>query len=116
MTPEDHEIATAMRLRAHGLDVTFREQSNVPGTKNPDAIIGDEVWEFKSPKGSSVKNTISEQFKSAKNQAENLVIDLARCGLPDDLAIEQATRRFHGQKRFTQLIILDHDHRMIRLP
>lgn len=115
VNPKEHEIATALRLLAYGLDVSFRERSNVPGTKNPDAMIDGEVWEFKSPLGASEKNTISGQFKSAKDQAENLVIDLARCGLPDALAIDQATRRFLGQKRFARLIILDHDQRIIRL-
>ncbi|MGN6125973.1 MAG: hypothetical protein ACTHON_05370 [Humibacter sp.] len=84
--------------------------------KNPDVTLDDEVWELKSPRGSSTKNTISEQFKSARGQSESVVIDLARCGLPDEIAIEQVTRRFYGQIRFKRVIVLDHDGRITRLP
>lgn len=74
---------------------------------NPDAFLDGELWEFKSPIGASVKNTISDQFKRAGRQAENLVLDLARCGLQEKVAIQQAIRRFLGQTKIRQLIILD---------
>lgn len=116
VNPEQHEIATAERLAVHGYDVRFNTVSNVPGVKNPDVTVNGELWEFKSPRGSSEKNTISEQFKSAKGQAENLVIDLARCGLPDVLVIEQAIWRFEGQKRFKKLILIDKAGNLTNLP
>lgn len=37
-----------------------------------------------------------------------LVIDLVRCGLPDDLALAQIRRRFDGQDRIEQVLVIDH--------
>ena len=61
------------------------------------------------PTGSSEKNTISDQFKSASKQADAMVIDLARIGLNEADAVEQIKRRFYGQKRLTQVITLHQD-------
>lgn len=100
-----HELATAETLKRHGYNVRFNEISYAPGAKNPDATINGEPWEFKSPAGSG-KNTISHQFSRAGNQAPNAVFDLARIGLPETLALEQITRRFHGQRRISRLIVI----------
>lgn len=116
MRVAEDEIATAWRLVQHGIWAHFRVPSHVPGVKNPDILVDGAVWELKSPRGASEKNTISEQFKSARGQAESLIIDLARCGLPDELALAQIKRRFYGQSRFKKVIVLDHDGRMTRLP
>ena len=103
----DHELTTARRLAAYGADVQFRIPVYGYKLTNPDAFVDGELWEFKSPTGSSVKNTISDQFKRAGRQADSLVLDLARCGLDEDEAIQQAIRRFLGPTRIRQLIILD---------
>ena len=108
--PQPHEIATARRLAAAGDDVTFRDTVYGQGVKNPDVeMMGGEIWEFKSPTGASEKNTISDQFKRAGKQAHRLVIDLRRCGLPDDVSLAQIERRFNGQSRITDLLVIDHD-------
>lgn len=82
---------------------------HTPGVKNPDVEIDGEIWEFKAPRGASEKNTISDQFKKARKQASRLVIDLRRCGLSDEVAIEQIERRFRGQTRITRVIVISHD-------
>lgn len=69
---------------------------------------------MKSPIGSSPENTISGQFKKASRQASRLIIDLARCGLPEQMAIEQAERRFYGQDKIIALIIIRGDGTLIR--
>lgn len=104
---DEHELQTARRVAAYGADVQFRDPVYGYKLANPDAFLDGELWEFKSPIGASVKNTISDQFKRAGRQAENLVLDLARCGLQEKVAIQQAIRRFLGQTKIRQLIILD---------
>ena len=104
----DHEMTTAQTLAASGRQVMFRPLSHEEGVKNPDAEINGEIWEFKAPKGSSEKNTIYDQFKRARKQAERLVIDLRRCGLDDELALKQIKNRFTGQERIRHLIAIDH--------
>ncbi len=111
----EHEKSTVDRLARHGIHAKFRNISFERGVKNPDIEIDELIWEMKSPEGSSAKNTISEQFKRAGKQAPRLVLDLQRCGLPDHLAIEQATRRFHGQTKILEVLILDHDGELTRL-
>lgn len=115
-TPHAHELATASRLAAYGYQVHFRPIDRSLNAKNPDAEVDGLVWEMKSPRGASEKNTISEQFKSAKRQSENLIIDLARIGLPNDVAVEQIKRRFYGQSKYRRVMILDIAGNLIHLP
>lgn len=102
-----HEVETGRKLANAGHKVEFREIIHGTGIKNPDVIMDGKVWEIKSPKGASEKNTISDQFKRARKQSERLVIDLQRCGLSDDIARSQIERRFFGQIRIKELIIID---------
>lgn len=111
--PAPHERRTAVRLARHGKTVIFRGLVDEPHVKNPDADMDGHPWEFKSPTGSSEKNTISEQFKSARGQADRLVIDLDRIGLNDEVAIEQIGHRFAVQNRFIELIVLTGDGQLI---
>lgn len=110
-----HELATVERLRAAGFNPKFRLIDNTPGVKNPDLEINGKVWEMKSPTGKSEKNTISEQFKRAGKQASRLVLDLQRCGLGDQRAVEQAVERFHHQGKISDLIILQKDGSLTRV-
>ncbi|QWW20137.1 hypothetical protein I6B53_03300 [Schaalia sp. 19OD2882] len=110
-----HEIATGETLAAAGIDVEFRPLSHEKGAKNPDAIIEGHVWEFKSPRGSSERNTISDQFKRGAKQADRLVIDLRRCGLSDEVALEQIRRRFFGRQKFVEIMVIDHAGELTRL-
>lgn len=105
---EPHEIDVADVLARHGHAVIFKKIDNTPGAKNPDAYVDGEVFEFKSPKGSSEKNTISDQFKRGRRQSSRLVLDLRRCGLDDNLAVSQIERRFFGQVRISKMIVIDH--------
>lgn len=106
---EDHELATGRTLAEHGLQVVFRVPVFGDHLKNPDAFIDGEAWEFKAPKGSSEKNTIADQFKRGRHQADRLVIDLRRCGVPDAIATRQIRRRFFGQSQLQALIVITHN-------
>lgn len=109
--PEPHEISTAHRLAAHGVDVEFRKEAHGYKVKNPDVMMFGEIWEFKSPEGGG-RDTISKQFRRAKSQSSRLVIDLARCKLDDGDATSQIIRRFLGQSRIQKLIIVDKRNRL----
>ncbi|QIM19677.1 hypothetical protein G7066_05395 [Leucobacter coleopterorum] len=58
---------------------------------------------------------MQDQFKKAQRQARIAVIDVQRCGLPDDLALRQIRRRFHGQKRIVRMFVFDHEDRVTEL-
>jgi len=104
----DHEMKTAQTLAASGRRVVFRPLVHGDRVKNPDAEIDGEIWEFKAPRGSSEKNTIYDQFKRARKQAQRLAIDLRRCGLDDTLALAPIKNRFAGQERIRAVIVIDH--------
>lgn len=104
---DKHEIDIANKIADHGLDVAFLPEVEEYMVKNPDAEILGDVWEFKAPEGGG-KNTISNQFKRAHKQAKRLVIDLSRSELDDQEAISDAERRFFGQRKFYQMLIISH--------
>jgi hypothetical protein len=107
--PKPHEIRTAQALAAAGHEVVFRVPVNQKGVKNPDVDMDGQVWEFKAPEGGSEKNTISDQFKKARSQSRRLVIDLRRCKLSDPVACGQIERRFRGQSRIVEIMVIDHN-------
>ncbi len=103
-----HELRTAETLARHGHVIEFRPLSNLPGVKNPDAVMDGEIWEFKSPTGAG-KNTISHQFSRARQQSERLVIDLRRSGLDEVDAIREARRRLANDSRIVDVIVIGRD-------
>lgn len=112
--PEQHEVEAAKRVAAAGSTVRFRPLDNRPGKKNPDVEIDGEAWEIKSSKGNS-KNTIANQFKRGKEQSNRLIIDLSRCGLDDEVAEGQALRRYRGQRKLVELIIVRKSGKLTRV-
>lgn len=111
---EPHELATAEKLKMLGYEVVFNRINNVEHAKNPDVTVNNECWEFKSPQGAG-RSTISNQFVRGRKQARILVIDLQRCGIPDEEAIAQIRRRFHGQTRIRQVLVFDHKNQVTDL-
>lgn len=113
--PLPHERETAARLAAVGHNVHFRRPVNRTGIRTADALIDGCAWEFKSPQGASEKNTIANQFSRAKGQCDRLVVDAARLGLPDDIALAQVCRRMASTRHFIEAIFITHDGRIIRI-
>ena len=111
--PGEHEVLTALRLAETGTNVFFRIDSNDTGAKNPDTEMDEQIWEFKAPRGATT-NTISDQFKRAGKQAQRLVLDLRRSGIDDAQGLAQAGRRFAGQSKIVDLIVITKDARLHR--
>lgn len=81
--PRDFEISAALILAEYfSSDVMVLRPRYM---KSPDLIINGEIWELKSPIGNS-KNTIANNFKNARKQSTNIVIDLRRCKLDERVA------------------------------
>ena len=102
---ETHEYNTVKILLENGLDVELIPPSRIKGLHLPDITINGVPWEIKSPEGKS-KNTIKHNMQLAKEQSTNIIIDLARCGLPEDEAIRKIEREFKLSKRLRQLKII----------
>ncbi|MDR0979786.1 MAG: hypothetical protein LBM12_01370 [Candidatus Nomurabacteria bacterium] len=88
---QSHERDSILRLRKLGFDARPIKPSGVMGT--PDVMIGNQLWEIKTPDGGSRKSTIENQFSRAKKQSIYLVIDCVRLKLPDDFAVRETARQ-----------------------
>lgn len=112
--PAEHEIRTALSLAETGAEVLFRIESDALGVKNPDVEMAQEIWEFKAPKGTTIR-TIENQMRRAGKQASNLVIDLRRSGLDDTEAMEVIQRRMIKHSRVMQVIVIGHSGKVTTL-
>ncbi|MBR2998255.1 hypothetical protein IKF34_00540 [Candidatus Saccharibacteria bacterium] len=66
--------------------------------KSPDLNINGKIWELKSPIGKS-KNTIHNNFKEARKQTVNIIIDLRRCKLNEINAYSKIRAEIKKRKR-----------------
>ncbi len=109
---EKHENKTVVFFTEMGYDVELIPPSNIPKTKTPDFIMNNIAWEMKSPQGKS-KETLGHIFKRAKKQSENIIIDLTRIKLSEDIAIKEIKRRFAQTKSCKRLKIITKDHKLL---
>jgi SPP1 gp7 family putative phage head morphogenesis protein len=98
-----HELDTANRLAAVGLDITFNPLDFTRGARNPDVTIGGFAWEIKSPQGAG-RHTISRQLARGRHQADRLILDTARTPLADPDILDELRRRLIGQRSFLEAI------------
>lgn len=103
--PEKHELDTLLVFTELGYDVELVPISLTPHAKSPDAVIGGKTWEMKSPIGHS-KNTLEHCFKKAARQSENIIIDLRRTKIDDQIAISQLKNQFYHSKRVKHMKII----------
>ena len=73
--PKGHELSAALILAGHfRSDVVFLRPEI---DKTPDIEVGTTRWEIKSLRGDG-KKTIDNNFRTARKQSLNIVIDLRR--------------------------------------
>lgn len=109
---EDHEYATVKLLLGIGLNIELIPTSQVKGMRTPDISINGVLWEIKSPTGGG-KNTIKHTFQNATHQSNNIIVDLRRCKLQQDLAIKELEQRFSLSKRIRRMKIITNDEKII---
>ncbi len=119
---EQHELDTAHRLADNlGYDVTFRP---VGATANADALLrgshpahlfqGEQIWEFKSPKGAGPQ-TIRDLLRKSdqKRQSRRVIIDLARTDLDRSEVERQIAAYFSRYQYVTKAWILLKDEQTV---
>ncbi|MCL2001906.1 hypothetical protein FWG76_00680, partial [Candidatus Saccharibacteria bacterium] len=93
---QEHERDSILRLRKLGFDA---RPILPPGTIGaPDVVIGNQLWEIKSPNGGSHKETIAQQFRRAKKQSSYMILDCARVKLTDNFVVKEACRQLHSPR------------------
>jgi len=84
--PEDHELSAALILAAYfKTNVVFLRPTS---RKTPDVEIDGTKWEVKSPRGNG-KKTIDNNFRTARRQSQNIVVDLRRIKMHQRKAISR---------------------------
>ena len=109
--PYDFEMSAALIAANHfKTDVTFLR----PGPmKTPDLLVKNEIWELKSPRGSS-KNTIHNIFVTSRKQSYNVIIDLRRCKMNEQKAFVRIRDAFNKRRRKKcQLLVITKKERIL---
>ena len=102
---KDHEHITVKLLLKNGFDVELIPPSEIKGLKNPDIMLMGMAWEMKSPEGGG-RNTIKNTVQNASHQAQNIIIDLRRCKMPDEKALKELKQRFLLSKRLKRMKVI----------
>lgn len=100
-----HELDTAERLAAHGLDVEFRQESS---RREADILIDGVRWELKSPEGGGAQ-TMRNQLRRGRGQADHLVVDLARTSLDGERAIRDVVEAWRLYPSFQRIVVVHKD-------
>lgn len=109
---EEHEYNTVKHLLNCGYDIELIPPSDIKGVRSPDVMINGNAWEMKAPQGNG-KNTIRNNIKNAGHQSSNIVVDLRRCKLDDEIAVKELYMHFKASKRIRRLIIMVNDEKII---
>ena len=102
---EDHEYKTVKLFLEMGYDIELIPPIDIQNVHTPDFTMQGVAWEVKSPKGGA-KTTISHTIKHAVTQSANLIIDLRRCKIDDESAVEELKRHFRLSKRIRRMKII----------
>ncbi len=105
---QDHEYTTVKLLIENGFDIELIPPSQIKNLKIPDMILQGVPWEMKSPVADG-KYTIKNIVQNASHQSENILIDLRRCKISDEIAIKQIRHFFELSKRIRRVKIITKD-------
>jgi len=112
--PEKHELETANFFAELGREVVFLMPSRAKGVRTPDILVDGQRWEIKSPCGNS-KRTIENNFRRALKQSENIIFDLRRIKLDEQLAISKIKRELSSQHsgKIRRIIIITKKYKIL---
>lgn len=109
--PYDFEMSAAILIAEYfKTDVIFLRPTPL---KSPDLLVGNQIWELKSPIGNS-KNTIHNIFVTARHQSYNIIIDLRRCKMNEIKAQARIRDAFNKRRKVKcQLKIISKSGKML---
>ena len=102
---EKHESETIVFFTERGYDIELIPPSNSPKAKTPDFIMNGVAWEMKSPQGKS-KTSLEHILKKAIKQSKNIIIDLRRSKLKEEIAIKEIKKRYNQTNSCRKLKII----------
>ena len=110
--PKEHELSAALILANHyKVDIIFlRPQTN----RTPDIDIAGTKWEIKSPIGNG-KKTIENNFRNARGQSRNVVMDLRRIKMNQNKANARIRSFLLKPHRFKMVLIITRGKKVIEI-
>lgn len=102
---ETHEYETINVLLANGEDVELLRKSRTPCSKSADIFMRKLVWEMKSPNGKTAR-CVEHALRRATHQAPNIIIDLRRMRLGDDILMALLGRLFQELRSARNLWVI----------
>lgn len=111
--PKDHEMSAALILANYYFkaDVTFmRPQSN----RTPDIDVHGTRWEIKSPMGDG-KKTIDNNFRMARKQSRNIIMDLRRIKMHQTKANARIRSFLSTPHGFKRVIVITKDQTIVEI-
>lgn len=112
-SPYPHESFAAKAVSDYlDTDVFFIKRSNT--TKSPDLLIGNVIWEIKSPIGNG-KRTMQNNLRIADNQSPNIIINLVRCKMPQAKALSRIKYELGKANKIKRLLVVLKNGKVITL-
>lgn len=110
--PKDHELSVALILADYfRSDVVFLRPEI---DKTPDIEVGAVRWEIKSPRGDG-KKTIENNFRTARKQSLNIVIDLRRIKMHQSRATARINFFLSKQNTLKKVLIITKSNKVIEI-
>ena len=111
---EPHEYSTVNVLLSHQEDVELVRKSRTPHTRSPDIVMRGMFWEMKSPDGKGSRS-VEHALRRATHQASNVIIDLRRIKISDEILILLLKKLFLELRSTRNLWIITKQVEIIRL-
>lgn len=83
--------------------------------RTPDYVINGQKFDLKAPKGAG-KNTISNNLSSSKGQANNVVLDITKCGLTEKECFEYIQNAYLSQHLdFVEMVVVIKNGKILKI-
>ena len=113
--PEKHEVDAAYILARHyRCVIEFIVPIDDFKRRTADIIMQNNVWEIKTPEGSS-KYTIQKQIRRASKQAKNIIIDTRRTKLKFERIEKQALFEISKRPAVKKVILIDKKEKIVEI-
>jgi hypothetical protein len=109
----EHELKTARVFAREGYIVQFLIAKQAHRTKTADILIGNEMYEIKSPKADKL-SAIERNLKRAAQQSCNIIIDSRRMSKIHDSTIQKfLAQKLKQQKTIKRLLFVNRKHQIV---
>lgn len=110
--PKDYELSAALILAGYFKSDVIFLRPNVD--KTPDIEVAGLRWEIKSPIGDG-KKTIENNFRTARKQSLNIVIDLRRIKMHQSKATARINFFLSKPSRLKKVLVITKSNKVIEI-